>query len=356
MLLLGPAPLHADDWNGTWRFQTSYGLDSNAKEGLPDVASRADGLARLLCDAEVYRGELPLESRLSLSLRGFTERYVERTEESRQQGEVRLALGLPVGARGARIRLEAGSSRRAYPDSTLRNFRRAWVHASGVLPLGPDGTLRPMLQVWSLDFRRTPRRDQFGRALDLAYERPLGIRWSGQFGLELGGVQHGRASIQRNSESDLEEFVLGPDQRDTYRHLHVSARFLRKILARLQYGLRSQRSNSFGSSFDRHELSWLVAAPLRAGVSLQLYGNLENTHYTDRDLDDVYILRAGEESEAGQDNNQIVAGVSRPLGRHWHLDLRHGWYRNESLLIGTYYSKRILTLSLSWIAGRTSGI
>lgn len=338
--------------------QSSYGGDDNVDEALGEQARRADQFFRLLGEAEVERAQLPLGARAALGLRGFREDYRELSREKRAQGEARLSLLLPLTRRGSSLRLEATAATRTYPsvpDSASRDYDRKSLSLESEAPLGPRGFLRTSLRLFSLDFQRTPRPDQWGSGIDLTYEHPLRDRLIGQVGLELAGTRHGTPSVQWGDPDQGRTVVVGPpDQRDTVRHLHLGVRWMRRALVRLQYGFRTQSSNSLGSSFHRHEIRWLAALPARYRVTLETYGNVEHTDYTDAHLGEVYILRGGEEVEARDDNNQIAIGATRPLFGAVTMELRHAWYRNESLLLEKYYTKRVWSLALGWDAGRSS--
>lgn len=338
------------------RVQLGWGGDNNVFERIEKPAQVEDHFLRTLAEVEFSRETLPMGGRGALGLRGFSENYSQEPHESRAQGEARLSTEFPLRRNGALLRVDGGYSARSYPDSSRRDFRRAYVGLQGSVPLGPTGGLRPTLRVTNLDFKRTPRRDQLGIAFDLSYEQPVVRGILAGAGLEITNLRHGRASIRWNEEGGEEVGTeFGPDQRDNSRFLHVGARWVRRWAARVEYGFRMQESNSLGSSYHRHEFRWLFAAPLPARFSAQLYGNLEHTHYTDEGLDRIYVIRAGEEEEAGDDNNTVALGLSRPVARSVRVESRVAWYRNESLLEGEYYRKRVWSLGLSWETGRPSG-
>ncbi|MFN8549080.1 MAG: hypothetical protein U0527_14210 [Candidatus Eisenbacteria bacterium] len=358
LLALSSAGRAQADWRTAGRVQSSYGGDSNVDEALDARARQADQFFRILGEAELERDRLPLGARASLGLRGFREDYRELSREKRAQGEARLSLLVPLTRRGSSLRLEAAGAARSYPavpDSASRDYDRKWLSLQGEAPLGPSGVLRTSLRLFALDFHRTPRPDQWGSGFDLTYEHPLRGRLVGQIGFELAGTRHGTPSVQWGDPDQGRTVVVGPpDQRDTVRHIHVGVRWMRRALVRLQYGFRTQSSNSLGSSFHRHEVRWLGALPVPFRLTLETYGNVEHTDYTDSHLEEVYIFRGGEEVEARDDNNQVALGATRPLFGDVSVELRHAWYRNESLLLETYYTKRVWSLALGWNAGRSS--
>ncbi|MCA9729113.1 MAG: hypothetical protein KC729_15595 [Candidatus Eisenbacteria bacterium] len=354
LLVLATSALASPQVEG--RLQTSFGRDSNpletVREDLPSTESiEPDYFYRLQGESEITFRNTPVARRVGLSVRGFLERYDRLPSEARAQAETRLQLDMRAGSKGGVVRLETGWRARTYPDSTLRDFQRAWGSARARVRLGPKGSLQPRFEIWTQDYDRTNVRDQIGTGVELAYEVTLRKDLTATLGLEVGGIRFDRSSLQVERLDDGNRIYLGPDQRDNHRLVRIGGRYLRRALIQLEYGFRSHRSNSIGSSFHRHEVRWLVSRGLPGGFSGQFYGNLESTHYTDKDLVDVIVIRVGEEEEASDDNNVFALQLGRPLLRGWRVQLRHTWFRNESLLVGDYYQKRVWTLALSWESG-----
>lgn len=342
------------------RLQTSVGRDSNpletVRETLPaGEETEHDLFYRLQGESEITFRNEPATRRLGVSMRGFLERYDELPREARAQAEARVQADLPIGGRGGVLRFETGWRARAYPDSTLRNFQRAWGSVRSRFKMGPRGALQPRIEIWSQDYDRTGRRDQVGTDIELGYEMSLLDDLYATVGLEVGGIRFNRRSLQVERTPEGNTIIFGPDQRDDHRLARIGTRYLRRVLIQLEYGFRSHRSNSIGSSFRRHEVRWLASRSLPWGWSGQLYGSLESTTYTDDDLADLIVIRVGEEEEAGDDNNVFAVQLGRPLIQGWRVQLRHSWYRNESLLVGDYYRKRVWTLALAWESSGFTG-
>lgn len=269
---------------------------------------------------------------------------------------MRLLVEKPGLPRGNVARLDLGYAARQYPDSTSRDHRRSWGLAEAGLPLGPSGKLMARAELWSLDFLQTGRRDQLGTDLDLTIVQPLHPLLTVQAGLEFGSVHHGLPSIQvarQDSDSPWEP-VWGPDRRDQFHRFHVGFWWRRFALAHLEYGFRSQGSNSIDAEISRHDLTWLLARPLPLGLGAQFYGNLEHTRYRDSRLSTILVLRSGD-PDAGDDDNIVAVRLSRPVSRSWSVEARQAWYRNQSLLVQTYYRKQILSFGLTWETGTPSG-
>ncbi len=336
------------------------GRDTNVQEKLEPDEMIEETFARLMTQVRVGRRALPGGLRMDLGARLLSELYRGMPQEARYQEEVSLSILAPGPARQGLSRLDAGWSGRQYPDSTIRNHSRWWVRPQTQMRLGPRGTLRVRAEMWGLDFRRTDPRDQIGLSVDLAYEHPLRRWFYLDTGLELGGVRHGLRSIQvidlRQDATEMPQpmQVDGPDRKDDYRLAHAGIRWMRGVLLRVQFGVRSQISNSIDAGFTRSEIRWLVARGLPLDLQFQCFGNLETTRYSDRRLDLLDIVLPGE-VEANDDDNTVAVRMSRRIGQGFSADVRYSWFRNESLFLRDYYRKRVLTFGLNWEAGEVSG-
>jgi hypothetical protein len=210
--------------------------------------------------------------------------------------------------------------------------------------------------MWYLDFRRTGPRDEGGFDFDLAYQHPVHATLYAQTGLEIGTVRHGLPSIQVvRDEPDAPFYpVWGQNRHDSFRRARVGLLWRWQGLIRIEYGLRSQGSNSVDAALSRHELTWLWSRGLPFGLTGQFFGSLEHTRYSDPHLGSILVVRSGD-PEAGDDDNAVVLRLGRSFGRGWTVEARHAWYRNESLLVENYYRKRIWSVGLSWESGQLSG-
>lgn len=338
------------------RVQTAFGWDSNPREELEPADDASDGFSRLLLEGRIRSiSATPGRRSVTLDSRGFVERYLDLPAEARAQGEVRLILDQPLRERRGGIEAEAGLRHRAYPDSTSREFQRLWGRLAARARFGRDGVVRPSFQVWRLDFAQTPRVDRRAFDVGLDYERSLAANWTGHLGVAFERIRHGRPSLRLVDQgTGVPEAILGEDQSDSGRRIHLGARFARKVVFRAQVGYQSQSSNSLGASWRRWDVRWLAAGSLSHGVTAQCFGTLEKVHFVDDHLDDVFILRPGDELEANEDNNALVVGLTKGFASRLRAEARFAWYRNESLLVGDFYDKRLWTIALGWESGASS--
>ncbi len=119
-------------------------------------------------------------------------------------------------------------------------------------------------------------------------------------------------------------------------------------LFEISLGWESVRSNSFGYSVGRRSAESAVSGWLPWRVLAQARGRIESTSYHDRDLARVFVLRSGENQEAGDDNNSMILRLRRPIRKGLALDGRVAWFRNESLLVGSFYRKTTATIGVTW--------
>lgn len=347
-------PSRAGDFRVGGRTQSALVRDDNVLEASLSDSTQTDAALRLLGEGWLIAEALPLESRAQLSFRGLAESFQDHSAEDRRQGEASLWWDLASVTARRRLTLEAGYGLRAYAGSPTRGHHRAWGQITGTAPVGPRGSLVGRLDVWQLDFRRTARTDRTGGGFDLSYEHPCRRRLVLRAGLELGAVGHGVESLRLDRSTDPQDLVIGADRRDRSRFVHLGFRRNGRLVVQAQAGLRIQASNSVDGVFRRPEVSWLVSRPLAWRVSVQCYGNLSRTTYTESVLRRVLITRTGE-IEAGDDDNTVVLRCARPVGYGWDLDARVGWYRNEALLVGVYYRKQVVSVGISRNFGSPSG-
>ena len=303
---------------------------------------REDRFLRLM--AEGATGPLRYH-RIRGSARGraLTERYGRTATESRLQGEG-TATGWLDLARGAALRLDGSLEGRSYPDSTERGFSRARGLLGIVSPLH-DGVVDLSTGWGRLDYRRTPVLDRADRFLSLRYRRAIDRRLDVEAGATFEWLAHGRAAIR---QIDSTTFLLSGDQRDRGREAWIALRHLRGWLYEIGLSWKSVRSNSFGYSVGRKAVEGALTGWLPGGLLFQVRGRLEAISYHDPGLERVFLVRAGENTEAAEDNNRLLLALRRGLGERVALEGRLGWFRNESLLVGEFYEKRVGSVGLIW--------
>jgi hypothetical protein len=320
-----------------------WGWDNNAREAMVDREKVADRFLRLTGEAVPD----PLRRQrfsAGLRLRGLAEKYSRFASESRYQGDatldLRQGLGKKVSAWGT-----AWIQGRTYPDSLVRNFARGSAAVGLQGPLR-GGSVGMGIAARGIDYHRTPEVDTRGQAVTIEIRRPLRRSLEGRLVAEFESVRWDRPAIRRVGE-DL--FETSGHQHDRGRQFQFEFRYLRDWLLEATGGIESIRSNSFGYSIRRLSLEGRATGWLPGSVLLQVGGRIESVTYRDAGLEKVYIVRAGEDLEAAQDNNSFTAQVRRPLLKQVAIEARASWFRNESLLVGYHYRKALAAIALVWV-------
>ena len=305
---------------------------------------------RLLADVDSPRAPIGRSLGLRGGLRAGWDRYVEAVEESRWLGEVSLdgQAAFPKG-RSASLRLSL--FRQSYPDSTHRDFRRERADLSFRWPLSAAWRGGCQIDLHRQDYRQTPFHDETGWGLRLSASRALGTGWRGDVSFRLGSDAFGRKSLKLRHEGGETVYVLGPDQKDSIRSVGFTLQRRGPFIMSLGYALSSRRSNSFGFSDRRHDVTFLVSMALPWDMDLQGLASMQLTRYTDSGIDSVFVLRAGEDVEGRDTNNSLTLRLRRPLWSGPTLELRTAWYRNEALLVDRFYSKWIVGFAVRWGLG-----
>jgi hypothetical protein len=276
----------------------------------------------------------------ALRIQGLTEQYSRFESESRYQGEARINVARRLGGRST-IWLASQVEGRSYPDSTLRNFHKERLSLGLGSPLG-GGRLTVSGSLDWLDYRRTGFFDLRQRSVQFDYNRRLRRRLTLAFLSEFEWSSYGRRAYK------VDDPFSTVKQRDRSREGQLRLRYLRRWLFEFSFGWVSVRSNSFGFSVGRRSLEATVSGWLPASLLLQLSGRIESFSYHDANLDEFFIPRVGENLEASQDNNRLIAVLRRRVGSRLSVEGRISWFRNETLLVGDFYEKAVGSIGLAW--------
>ncbi len=275
--------------------------------------------------------------------RGLTERFDRFATESRYLGEGTLGLSRKIG-KSASVWSSGRLEGRSYPDSMERNFRRTAV-SIGLTAGIRSGQINISGGFGGIDYRRTSWYDRRRRSFSLGYLRALNDRLDLRFLSEFEWSDYGRPAIK---QVDVDTFEFGADQNDRGRLARLELHYLRHLFFELDLTWESVRSNSFGYSVGRRSAEVAVSGYLPGELLLQIRGRLESIAYHDRDLERVFIIRTGEDVEAGEDNNRLFLQLKRSVGRGVDLEARFSWFRNESLLVGEFYRKAVGSMGITW--------
>jgi hypothetical protein len=303
---------------------------------------QADQFLRLFAEGETgawRSGPLQALGRI----RALTERYHEAPSESRYQAEGGGEITGRV-ARASTIWASARLEGRAYPDSTERNYGRGQVSLGTSVPLR-GGRLSLGTTLGGIDYRRTGSFDRRHEILSAEVGTGAGRRVELRLLTHLEWSRYARSAIKRIGP---DQFDLSGRQRDHAREIEIGASFHGAWLIEGGLSWQSVRSNSFGYSVGRKRVGAAISGWLPGEVLFQVRGQLEAVSYHDPGLDRVFIIRTGEDQEAGEDNNFGILRLRRAVYERIALDARYSFYRNESLLVGKFYRKSVVSLGLEW--------
>lgn len=311
---------------------------------------RQDRFLRLQIDAEPNRIRWGAQS-LALRFRGLTERYDRFSSDSRLQGEGNLEIQRGL-RRGAVVWVKSRLDGRLYPKDSDRNYHRASLALGFGRPLrGGWFALSPSYR--ALDFRRTPPFDRRAQALTIDYRRPIQSNLEVSVGSEFEWSRFGSEAFKKVL-GECKWDTLGRDRRDRARELRVGVHYTKILLLECGLTWKSIRSNTFGFSVGRKRVEAAVSGWLPGRVLFHIRGRAEATSYHDRGLDVCFLAVPGDEQEAREDNNSLLVRMRRPVRRGLALEGRVAWFKNESLLVGSFYRKVTATVGLSWAPGSPS--
>lgn len=342
LLLLSALQAANADATPSLRGTLAWGWDDNVREAMEPRLKRSDRFLRLMLDASPdrarYRG-----FQGAARLRGLAEQYDRYGTESRIQGELTGEVVRGIG-RGRTLWLNAWLEGRDYPDSTPRNYGRSSLSAGASAPFH-RGRVGAGLSARTIDYRRNPGLDRRSDAFAVDYRRSFANALEAHLWTEFEWSRWNRYAIKQIAP-DL--FAPSGKQKDRSREIRLTLRYLKGWLYEATLGWESVRSNSFGYSVGRKRIEATVTGWLPGDIMVQMRGRLEGASYHDRDLGRVFVIRSGEDVEAGEDSNSLTIRIRRQLVPRVLLECRGSIFRNESLLVGSRYDKRTASLGLVW--------
>jgi len=145
-------------------------------------------------------------------------------------------------------------------------------------------------------------------------------------------------------ESDSEAWTEKSfNQHDRTSSAAVSLRFYSWALVSIRAALDINKSDSFGYSFYRPQLSITSAKAITDNLTLTLKGAFRRKNYTDS-LSSIFQIRPKTEDE---ENSFLVLDLCQDIGESKSIRIRVGSYSNESPFRERYYRKTIVSVGLS---------
>ncbi len=133
-------------------------------------------------------------------------------------------------------------------------------------------------------------------------------------------------------------------QRDLIHEYSFGWQYYRRVLIGAWLLFRNTNSNSYGFSNKENRIGLIFGSPFIFGSMLKMYMTFEAKSYEDR-LSLPIVTDIDEDKE---EDNRMVAEISRDIIPGLALEIRYEWLRNESRIRNLYYSKHIFSSGLEY--------
>ncbi|MCD6117867.1 hypothetical protein J7K93_12695 [bacterium] len=134
------------------------------------------------------------------------------------------------------------------------------------------------------------------------------------------------------------------NQHDRTNTAAVSLRFYSWALVDLRATVDLNKSDSFGYSFYRPQISITSARVITDNLTITLKGVIRKKNYTDS-ISSLFQIRPETEEE---ENSFVVLDICRDIGESKSIRMRLGSYINESPFRERYYRKTVISVGFSF--------
>jgi len=259
----------------------------------------------------------------------------------------RLNLGWAALLPSSAVLSVEGSFYDAYQRESVRDFRTGGAVAR--LSLGrPAGGLGVMASGGYRALQYKPLADYSFQgptaAIDLSSTLTRGavgeqVDWNLTLGYSVGyrrfsGAAEGIPQPCPGRPEDICNQPSDADREDLNHLFHLEINYLGNADATLSYGLELNQSNSHGETFQRHVLGIKFTAPLFQGIFFTAKGVLQFSQFRDPYL----ISRVPNQTFVtieDENRSRLLLQLARDLTPRISLNLRYGFYVNESVTPGT---------------------
>ena len=133
-------------------------------------------------------------------------------------------------------------------------------------------------------------------------------------------------------------------QEDLIHEYNIGWQYYRRVLIGAWLLFRNTNSNSYGFSHHENRIGLLFGSPFVFNSMVKLYMTFEAKSYEDK-LSLPIVTDIDEDKE---EDNRLVAEISRDIIPGLALEVRYEWLRNESRIRNLYYSKHIFSSGLEY--------
>jgi hypothetical protein len=360
LLILLPTVLHAQAaWDYDQDVHVTYEFDDNVDEAISDPV-RAQ-IARLAYSGELQWGEAGAQ-RLSLSYEGGFKRHFglvgndfDLANQFVNEGGVgyvrRISTNLALG--GA----FAIKNRKWTDDFFFINedgFTSVGGEASATLnlrPLAPDrparleiGTRFARVDFENLDQPFDERSVGGFTSLTKDFGEDLAVTW--QYALDR--IRYpGRGVVRADDDDPANAFrgLTRPRQVDYLHELGGQVVWLGPFSVQGEYYFRYNDSNSFGLSYLSHNIGLQVIRRLPWDMLAQVYGLIELRSFSEPAPN---LSGAGTLDTSGASNNVLLLRLVKDVNSQYSIEIRYGYYRNESITVDDFYTKNVYSLGMNF--------
>lgn len=326
--------------SSTSKFDVSLVRDSNVFESVN--AGQADAAGRLLFQA-TWKRRFFNSFQTGLSYRGGGEFSPRFSNESRAvnewnaQGEIFLK---PLGSAGFDLteRLKTffrGQRGYSYTEGCFYFRRRlcSGLNATGFYSLS------------RMDYAGGKYFDCRSNWGGVRFHWAAARRMAWTFQGSTGNVRYTRQAfdILRRSLYSEEWIASGQIQKDSFREWSVQCESLCWLFLRLNVGYETSDSNNYGYAFRRPRIHLLAVKSVASDWTVGVVWSYLKKRYSDS-LKPILQIRPESENE---ENNYVLADLTRVLSEKTSLRIQAGWYCNESPFRDLYYEKMLYSVGVN---------
>jgi len=336
-----PLSLHAKEvrWRTKSRLQASYEYDSNIRENPSDsLKNISDSSFRLLFQWRATRATP--KNKLKFEYQGGLQSYFSNKIENKLINELKASAVSKLGKFAAGVRLNGRL--KIYLNDVLdysRGEAELFLQLPRVLRLSP--TLR--IGASQMHYQHFSAFDYSEKYLTWSVRKNLSTRTSATVNLTGNIVDYDRVALFFEPEGPTLIFNAA-QQRDRQLNLKVQLNYTKRFLLNVRYAFQYNDSNSFGSTYSRHQLTLILGVPLPRQVWLRAYVALQLKNYSQANIP-IFPLDADPER---QESNFVIVDISKDLSPSTSLLLRLATYSNESVIRNRFYKKTLLTLGFDF--------
>lgn len=334
--------VRAESWRLSSRAGISMLYDSNVFESVDN--SVRDQAARLYLTLS-SRGTVTRRISAGVQYQGAVEGYIQNGIDSRMMHQVHGSLrAVPI--KGLAFDLEIRGRDKSFFRAD-RGYR--YLHAQPSIHFSPNRIWTGRIFYTLSDFNYIQgglfdhTYNGWGASLQAVVSSrvTLRLRWA------TGLLSYNREAVAYSyiNETLFEWINKGEQQLDRLYEWLLYAELYYWALYKLDVGYQVNASNNYGYSFTRPRIHLLIVKSLPGAFTLGLYYMQQWKQYRDSLIP---FLQLQPETET-EENNYLLLTLDKAITQKNTIQLRWGWYRNESPFRDLYYEKQVISFGFSHV-------